>query len=264
MNVRVRERLWQQINKPLVVDAHNLGFAMMKQRKKKQIPEPGKICILNGAVSPRYPEPQEHYVPYPPLAGLQPCLIIAQDEMCGALVVLPTDPPHSDPQQCPIYAWYLALIRHEFEKEIEEGRTTDVLDASAACAYEPPFRSQQVNELIEGVEKFLSAAKNYLPGNLTSAASELKRIKRRAERWTPIYHLPYEMTEGRQKNWRIIERYPEWERLGMTPRERIDEYLQYFGERLSSDKELRSLQLNAFGHRCRYLRCQCTVKAKRR
>ena len=84
----------------------------------------------------------------------------------------------------------------------------------------------------------------------------------RAERWTPVYHLLYEMTEGRQRNWRIIALYPEWERSGMTPRERFDEYLQYFRERLPLDMTLRSDNINAFGHRCRFLWCQCTVKAK--
>jgi hypothetical protein len=128
----------------------------------------------------------------------------------------------------------------------------------------PPFRSQQANELIDGVEKFLGAAKNHLPRNLTAVAGELERIKGSAARWTPVYHLAYDMTDGRKRNWRIIERYPEWERRGMAPGERFDEYLQHFGERPPLDKKVRSDAINAFGHRCRFLRCRCTVKAKRR
>ena len=112
----------------------------MKQRKKKQIQEPGEVCILNWAVSPRYPEPHDHYVSYPPVAGLQPCLITEPNSPHGALVVLPTDPPHSGPQQCPTYARYLSLMWHEFERKIADGRTKDVLDATAAYADEPPFR----------------------------------------------------------------------------------------------------------------------------
>ena len=211
----------------------------MKQRKKQQIPEPGKVCILRWAVSPRYPEPHDHYVSYPPVAGLQPCLITEPNGMHGELVILPTDAPNSGPQQCPTYARYLSLMLHEFKRKITDGRTRETVKASGAHYTDPPFRSQQVNELIEGVEKFLSTAKNHhLPGNLTAAASELQRTMSRAERWTPVYHLPYEMTESREKNWRIIARYPEWERRGMTPSERFDEYLQHFGERFPSDKDV--------------------------
>jgi hypothetical protein len=210
-------------------------------------------------------------VAHPAVSGLQPCLIEISHgkstKIIGALVVLPTDPPSSgrlDPVKHASHARYLSLIKHELEREIENGRTTDVVEASEASHTDPPFRSQQLNKLIEGVEKFLRAAKNSLPKTLTAAATELESTKDRAGRWTPWYYLRYEVTADRKENWRIISRWADWESHQMTWLERLDEHLRHFKKPRPSDRK-EFLQIkNAFEHRCRFLRCQSTVKAKRK
>ena len=155
-------------------------------------------------------------------------------------------------------------MRHEFEREIEEGRTTDVLDATAAYAYEPPFRCQQLNNLVEEVEKFLVAAKPCLRKTLTAAVPSLEAAKMVAARWTPLFYRPYNITPDREENWRIIQRWPEWEKQGFSWDDRFDEHLTYFRSAAPRHPMERSRLLNNFQHRCRFLRCPCRVRARKR
>jgi hypothetical protein len=157
----------------------------------------------------------------------------------------------------------LSLIKHELEREIENGRTTEVLDATYAYHTDPPFRCEKLNELIEEVEKFLDASRNGLPKTLTAAAVSLETAKTKAARWTPLYYRRYEITAERKEDWRIIEQWPVWESRGMTSSERRDEHLKHFGKPLPSNWRADVRTKNTFEHRCRFLRCQATVRAKR-
>ena len=58
---------------------------------------------------------------------------------------------------------YLSLMMHEFERKIAEARTAEILKASRARYTDPPFRSQQVNELIDGVEQVPQRIKRSSP-----------------------------------------------------------------------------------------------------
>ena len=241
---------------------------MKRRQKEQQIPEPGDVCVLSWAVSPQYSEPQDHYVTLP-LTGLQPCLIETRHgkttKTVGAPVaVLPTDPPTSAPRQCPTYAKLLSLMWHEFDRKIKKGQATDMVQEwSEASHTDPPFRSDQLNKLIEGVKTFLNAAKNGIPETITAAVTELERTKNLAARWVPWRYLKCEETESRKENWRIIERWSTWEALGMTTRQRFDEHMKHFGKWHPTNKKDVSREMNTFGARCRYLRCECT-KAKRK
>ena len=240
----------------------------MKHRKRKQIPEPGDVCVLESAFSPRYPEPHVHYVICPAIAGLQPCLIqTGPITLYGALVVLPKNPPSSGPLDRKTYAShtrYLSLIGHELAREIEEGQDSQfVQEASDASHTEPPFRNQELINFVEQVEKFLVAAKPCLPKTLTAEISSLEAATIAPARWTPLFCMHYNVTQKREEDWRIIERWPEWEKEGCSWHERLDEHLTYFSKELPRHPMERSRLVNNFQHRCRFLRCPCKVRARK-
>jgi hypothetical protein len=232
----------------------------------KRIPVPPEVCRLDGAVCPGISSPHRFYVAYPVVSGVQPCLL-AVDQPNGitslddAPTVLPTDAPYfiQDAGK-PNYGNYLSLIQYELRAEIDELQSSREWGWATNQRYiEQPFRSKEHNSLLDAIECFLQAARNNLPSALQPTAAMLANRRENADVWFLETKFDRAVQDRRPKNWKTIERWPEWNKRKLRLFARFLENLADLNQPEPNNRADFENALEAFKQRYLFLRLKLPV-----